>query len=128
LSVILNEAPRLFWESVKSMNLGTLAMALDLSVPPLALLVLQIAALWVACIAFWLLTNALLPFGIVTAAAALVCISILASWSRFGRDIISFGSLALALIYPFGKIPIYIKFLFARQRDWIRSKRDGKQS
>ena len=52
LSVILNEAPRLLWESAKSLNLNTLAMALDLSVPPLALLVLQIAGLWVACISF----------------------------------------------------------------------------
>jgi cellulose synthase/poly-beta-1,6-N-acetylglucosamine synthase-like glycosyltransferase len=128
LSVILNEAPRLFWESMKSLNLNTLAMALDLSVPPLALLVLQIVLLWVASIAFWLVTKERLPLWIATAAVALVGFSVLASWSRFGRRIISMGSLALALIYSLGKIPIYLKFLFARQREWIRSKRDGKQS
>jgi cellulose synthase/poly-beta-1,6-N-acetylglucosamine synthase-like glycosyltransferase len=125
LSVILNEAPRLFWDSVKSMRLDTLAMALDLSVPPLSLLVLQTALLWLACGAFWLFTRKLLPLGLMSVAAALICISVLASWSRFGRHIISFGSLALALIYPLGKIPIYFKFLLARQREWVRSKRDG---
>lgn len=125
LSVILKEAPRLFWESVKSLNLNTLAMALDLSVPPLALLVLEIAGLWGACIVFWLVTKEQLPLCIISAAAALVAISILASWSRFGRHIISMGSLALAPIYSLAKIPIYCKFLFTRQREWIRSKRDG---
>ncbi len=128
LSVILNQAPRLLWESVKSRNLNTLAVALDLSVPPLALLVLQIALVWVACVALWLITSKQLPLGIVTGAAALVGISILVAWSRFGRNIISFGSLALALLYPLGKIPIYLKFLFARQREWIRSKRDGNRT
>lgn len=125
LSVILNEAPRLLWESVRSLSLDRLAMALDLSVPPLALLVLQIAALWMVCIVFWLITSARLPLELITAAAALVSISILASWSRFGRDILSMGSLALAPIYSLAKIPIYLRFLFARQREWIRSKRDG---
>jgi cellulose synthase/poly-beta-1,6-N-acetylglucosamine synthase-like glycosyltransferase len=128
LSLILSDAPRLFWESVKSMNLDTLAMALDLSVPPLALLVLQILLVWVACIVFWLVTRAQLPLDIITAAAALVGTAILASWSRFGRHIVSFGSLAMALIYAIAKIPLYFRFFFARQRDWIRSKRDGDHS
>jgi cellulose synthase/poly-beta-1,6-N-acetylglucosamine synthase-like glycosyltransferase len=127
LSVILTEAPRLLWESAKSLNFNTLAMALDLSVPPLALLVLQIAGLWVACIVYWLVTNELLPLGIISAAAVLVAVSILASWLRFGRHIISLASLALAPLYSLGKIPVYLKFLFARQREWIRSKRDGNE-
>jgi hypothetical protein len=109
------------------LNFNTLAMALDLSVPPLALLVLQIAGLWVACIVYWLVTNELLPLGIISAAAVLVAVSILASWLRFGRHIISLASLALAPLYSLGKIPVYLKFLFARQREWIRSKRDGNE-
>ena len=56
--------------------------------------------------------------------AALFGLSVFLSWARFGRRIISLGSLALAAMYALWKIPLYARFLVARQVNWVRSKRD----
>jgi hypothetical protein len=49
---------------------------------------------------------------------------VLLAWARYGRDIVTARELALAGVYAFRKIPLYVRFLFARQLDWVRSKRD----
>jgi hypothetical protein len=38
--------------------------------------------------------------------------------------VISFATLLYAPFYALKKIPLYVSFLFKRQVDWVRSKRD----
>ena len=128
LSLILREAPRLFLMSLTPPNAALMALALDLSVPPLALLVLMVAVLWCVTLVFWSLTSFFFPFGATSFGAILIILSVLISWRRYGRGIISLIDLGLAVIYPLSKIPLYIRFLLARQTEWIRSKRDEDQS
>jgi len=125
IGVILNDAPSLFIEAFKSLNLNLIALGLDLCVPPLALLTLLVAANWLGSICFLVMAKIQLPFALMTVEMVLIGLSVLMSWARYGRQIISFGSLALAVVYALSKIPLYAKFLVARQMDWIRSKRDG---
>lgn len=127
LSVILNEAPRLFWDSIKRRDLGLMAMACDLSIPPLALLALQAAALWVVGLVLFLLLHQTFAFAVTSTAASLIVAAIFLAWSREARHIISTRELASSVIYPVWKIPVYVKFLWRRQMDWVRSKRDGEQ-
>jgi cellulose synthase/poly-beta-1,6-N-acetylglucosamine synthase-like glycosyltransferase len=127
LSVVLSEAPRLFLESLTSLNTDLMALALDLSVPPLALLALQVAALWCVSAVFYLLAHTQFPLAITSLAGALIVLAVLLSWARYGRQIISFKGLAFAVIYALVKIPLYARFLVARQLEWVRSKRDGDQ-
>lgn len=124
LGVILSEAPRLLLESLASSNVRLMALALDLSVPPLALLALQVVLVWLASAAFFVVTTAHLPLDMTSAAAILLVLSVLMCWMRYGRPIISLGSLGLAVVYALWKIPLYMKFLVARQSRWVRSKRD----
>jgi cellulose synthase/poly-beta-1,6-N-acetylglucosamine synthase-like glycosyltransferase len=124
MSVILSDAPNLLVDAIKSLNINLLALALDLSVPPLALLTLLVAANWLAGICLFAFTRARFSLGITTLEVALVGFSVLLSWGRFGRKIISLHSLAFAVVYAIAKIPIYLKFLVARQLDWVRAKRD----
>ena len=126
LSVILSDAPRLFAESVASLNVNMMTLALDLSVPPLALLTLGVMSVWLTSAIFFLLTKTLLALELTTATATLLGLAVLLSWARYGRQLLSLGTLAFALVYPVLKIPLYLKFLVARQRHWIRSKRDSK--
>jgi len=56
-----------------------------------------------------------------------LALSVLLSWGRYGRPIISLGSLALAVLYILWKIPLYARFLVARQRVWLRTRRDDEQ-
>jgi cellulose synthase/poly-beta-1,6-N-acetylglucosamine synthase-like glycosyltransferase len=124
LGVIVSEVPRLLFSSLTQWNAGLMAMTLDLSVPPLALLTLLLAAAWCASAIFLIFTHAIFPLGIATTAAVLLVLSVLMAWLRYGRRIISLGSLALGIIYALWKIPLYAKFLVARQMDWVRSKRN----
>ncbi len=128
LSMIFSEAPRLFLASWRQWNPQLMAMACDLSVPPLALLSLQVAVLWALSLLFLLFEHQLFGFVLSSAAAILIVSSTLLAWSRFGRHIISLRELGIALIYPIWKTPVYVKFLLARQMDWVRSKRDGEKS
>jgi cellulose synthase/poly-beta-1,6-N-acetylglucosamine synthase-like glycosyltransferase len=128
LGVIVSEVPRLLVSSLAKRNIGLLAMTLDLSVPPLALLTLLVMALWCTSGIFFIFTHAIVPLGIATTAAVLLVLSVLMAWVRYGRRTISLGSLALAIIYALWKIPLYAKFLVARQVDWVRSKRNEDRS
>ena len=125
LGIILSEVPRLLAKSFTSLNASLLAMALDLSVPPLALLALLVLALSGANAVFFWVARVWLPLGLTATAAVLLAISVALSWSAFARGIISLRSLAAAPVYALWKFPLYLKFLTARQSDWIRSKRDG---
>jgi hypothetical protein len=102
-------------------------MALDLCVPPLALLILAVGALWALSAAYYFLTHAILPLAATTLAAVQIAASVLLSWATYGRQTISFGDLLLGLLYPLRKISLYFRFMFARQMEWVRSKRDGDQ-
>lgn len=124
LSVILSDAPRLLLESALSWNANLFALALDLSVPPLSLLTLLVSATWVLSVLLYVLDGARLPIAIASAQILILTFSVLLAWIRYGRRIVSLGTLALAILYALWKIPLYIRFTVARQLHWVRSKRD----
>jgi len=123
IGVILGEAPRLIWDAFRLKDLNLLAFALDLSVPPLALLTLVTCLVWSASAFFYVFSKAQFPLVIATSAVALLAASVLFSWTRYGRKIVSLGDLLVAVPYAIWKIPLYAKFIMARQKNWIRSKR-----
>jgi cellulose synthase/poly-beta-1,6-N-acetylglucosamine synthase-like glycosyltransferase len=124
LGVILVEAPRMLLSAATRLNPGLAALALDLSVPPLALLVLLISALWVLSTVFYLFTGARFPIGVASVEMLVVALTVLLSWARYGRGILSASDLAFSVVYAVSKIPLYARFLVARQLAWVRSDRD----
>lgn len=125
LSMILTEMPQLLTQGIKEFNVKTVAMALDLSVPPLVLLVALL-------VCFALLTNILkFFFAIASFAACLsiwsliaVVIGVLSAWFWFGRDLISFKNLLFIPIYILNKIPNHLSFLNKRQSAWNKTERE----
>jgi len=124
LGLIVSDAPRLFLESVFTLDLKLLALALDLSVPPLALLGLMNALVWLTSASLFFVTKQQNPLIIASTSIVLLALSVLLSWDRYGRHILSLGNLVHAVFYAIMKIPLYAKFLVARQLNWVRSKRD----
>lgn len=125
LSMIVSEMPKLFVSGLKSANVKTIAMALDLSIPPLALLVLLQVSFAVMAVAVGVF------FGVGLFAAKLSVISMIIlicaigmAWLRFGRDIISFKNILYIPIYILQKIPNHIGFIFKRQSAWNKTKRE----
>ena len=124
LGLIVAEAPRLLLSGLRNANVGAIALALDLMVPPLALFVMLAGLNVILDGAFALLGGRSAPLALASATLALLGISVLLAWVRYGQHIISLYDLASAPVYALRKVPIYIGFLLSRQLDWVRSKRD----
>ena len=124
LSVISIDALRLLSDGIRSRRLELLGLALDLSVPPVALLTLLIIAIWASCAILFYFTSAVWPVALASLAGLQMAVAIFVSWHVFGRDILSLRNLSLSVIYAVRKVPLYLRYLVARQVDWVRSKRD----
>jgi cellulose synthase/poly-beta-1,6-N-acetylglucosamine synthase-like glycosyltransferase len=123
LRAILGEAPKLLFRGIIRRDGALTAMALDLSVPPLALLVLSITATWGISLWLELAARVSLPLLLATAAAASVSTAVMLSWRAFGRGTVSGRDLAMAAVYAVCKVPLYLGFLLKPQSKWVRSKR-----
>jgi hypothetical protein len=104
-------------------RLDLLALALELSVPPLSLLFLLWAATLAGLVGGWWAGGSALPAVVLAAGGGAVVLSILAAWARFGRERLPLRSLLAAPLYILWKVPIYVAFLLRPQRAWIRTER-----
>ncbi len=126
LGMIMREVPVLFAEALVRRNLPLLALALDMSVPPLSLLMLAAIALFGADAVFFALGGAALPLLLSGAAVLSMSGAVLLAWWRFGRQGLRLRDLAYAPVYALRKIPLYLKFLAGRQVEWVRSRRESE--
>lgn len=126
LGVILAQVPRLLCQSLVSANGVLFAMALDLCVPPLALLSLLILGTWTGAIALALMGGSALPCLMASLTTAMLALAVMLAWWNFGRSTISLRQLCHVPFYVVAKIPLYFYFLVKRQSGWVRSKRDGE--
>ncbi|HOY71199.1 MAG TPA: glycosyltransferase family 2 protein [Methylotenera sp.] len=124
LGVIFSEAPSLFVQAISKGNTGLLALAFDLIVPPLALLMLLMVTVFVVAGLFYAVTDLVMPLCLALAGLVLLGSAVLLAWAVFGRKVISLASLCYAPIYALMKIPVYLNFLIKRQVSWVRAKRD----
>lgn len=123
LDILMRYLPRLLLRLGKTPSLSLLALALDLGVPPLALLALALGA----DLALSLLVSALLHVSAPMIVSGLVCglffLAIVLAWSRHGRNLVPLRWLVFAPVYALLKVPLYGRFLFNRQRAWARGGR-----
>lgn len=124
IQTLLTQTPRLATASVQQKRFDLLAIALDLCVPPLSLLV----AIWLAAFAASLLAATLgtspIPAILLAVQGLLILISIVGAWAKFGRADISGSTLLSVPFYILWKIPLYLGFLLKRQTKWVRTERD----
>ncbi|MBN1946771.1 MAG: glycosyltransferase [Bradymonadales bacterium] len=124
LATILSQVPRLVARAFRAGNAKLLAMALDLCVPPLSLLVLLVAVLLGLSVLAGLLGCSWIPTILGLVALFLVAAAIVEAWIRFGRSQFPW-KMALAIPwYALRKVPIYIGFLIRRQKAWVRTERE----
>lgn len=124
LSMILSQAPRLFMQGIFQGNKNLLAMAFDLCVPPLALLVVMLSGLFIISSIAALAGMTTIPFLISLTSLALLACAILLAWWGWGRGIITITTLLLVPVYVLSKIPYYFNFIFKRQKKWVRTDRE----
>ena len=125
LNTLLTQVPLLLKAAIMQRRLDLFALALDLAVPPLSLLVL-----------LWLLTTVVNIIGVVFGLSSLtpllltllagtaILVSIVLSWAKFARQEISLGTLLKIPFYILWKIPIYFSFLLRREQKWVKTERN----
>ena len=126
MSMIASEALPLLLRGLLRGRIMVVALALDMCVPPLALLALIAMALSAVALVFTLFTGAGLPLLLALMTMAGFGAAVLLAWARHGRGILSAGDLLMAVFYIFKKIPLYCRFFINRQVEWVRSKRDSE--
>jgi len=124
LGIMLSEAPGLFWEALKSRRVVLGAIALDLVIPPLALLVMILGMTFLIDLGAWVFLVIKLPLVISSIACLLLGGATLAAWIGYGRKTLTLGTLCYGFAYVALKLPLYAKFLVERQVEWVRSRRD----
>lgn len=127
LGMIVAEGPALLLAALRRRQLGLFALALDLCVPPVALLCLLMLVLTALAGALALAVGVAGPLLLALAALGLLGLAIIGAWWRFSRHILSASDLAMAFLYIFWKIPVYLRFAVKRQVEWVRSQRDHEQ-
>lgn len=124
MAMILSESPKLLVQGLIAGKKDLIAMAFDLGIPPLALLVAMIVSgLVISATAIGFGVSAL-PLKIMLCAALILGISVVSAWWGWGRKVIPFTAFLYIPIYVLSKIPHYFRFLFKRQKTWNRTERD----
>lgn len=124
LRTLLTQVPRLLKIAIASRRWSLAALALDLAVPPLAMLVLLLVAGQLAAFGLWQLGGSALPLAVLSVAMAACGGSVLWAWHRLCRNEVPLGILLRAPTYAIAKLPMYAAFLFRPQRHWVRTPRE----
>lgn len=128
LGMIAGGAPKLLLESVSHCKWPLLALAIDLCVPPLALLALLISTALFATTAFFVASQARMPLCVASGAFVMLASAVLMAWFRFARHLISLADLAGIPLYVLSKSTLYINFVRKRQVSWLRATRGRGKS
>jgi glycosyltransferase involved in cell wall biosynthesis len=125
LTMIISEAPRLFAQGLLKRDINLLAMAFDLAVPPLALLVmLLLGYAGITGVIFMLYEVGQSALQVTLLSFIFLMTAIALAWWGWGKSTISFSILLSVPMYIVLKIPHYLKFLFKRQKTWNKTERD----
>lgn len=123
LSAIAEFIPKLVAAAYRLRDIQPLALAADIAILPLGLLLSGLVVLTFACF-FWLLATGhytplvLALIGLLTTAAA-----ILTAWVKAGRDLVGTGELHEILRYTWRQLPIARDFVTGHRSKWTRSER-----
>lgn len=128
LQTILSQVPRMLGGGISKLNLPLIVLALDLIVPPLALLVMLMLVVTAVTGIAALLGASSLALNTTLSTFVLLILSIFVGWWVSARNMIPLKTLLTAPLYVLWKIPIYLGFLFRRQKGWVRTERDSTET
>jgi cellulose synthase/poly-beta-1,6-N-acetylglucosamine synthase-like glycosyltransferase len=124
LQTLKTQVPKLIKAAITQRRFELLAIALELCVPPLSLLVITclITLLGSLLLGFWQHEWTLTILSLIE--QLLIFVAVIGAWGKFARNNISLKNLLSVPFYLLWKIPIYLAFLFKPQQVWVRTERD----
>lgn len=124
LKTLVTQTPRLLALALRHRRCDLAWLALDLAVPPLALLAIGLLATTAITAGACLAGASTTPLIISTIAGSTLFLAVLTGWAIHCRHQVPFFALLAAPGYVAIKLPIYLAFLGKRQVQWIRTQRD----
>ena len=124
LSILTSVIPGSILSALRLRSINLFVMSLDLIVPPLALLALLVCIVLATTLGYTFITGSFLSLIISSLSIAMFTGAVLVSWFLWGRTVLTITDLLKVPFYILGKIPLYITYLFRRQKEWIRTNRD----
>lgn len=125
IAVLLASGPGLLWQGLWRRQPEMLALALDLCVPPLALLALLVGGLLIVASLAALIGGNWTAATIGLVVAVLLTLAVVMAWRSYGREVLTSSELLLAPLYVLRKLPLYLRLLWKRQTEWVRTHRDS---
>jgi len=128
LQTLLSQVPRLLKGWLDQKRFALLAIALDLCIPPLSLLVmLWFAALLSASVA-GLTLGFYAPMTLLALEGLFILVAITTAWANFARHKLPLVTLLSVPLYVLWKVPLYMAFFIKPQTKWVRTERDLAKS
>ncbi|MGK7929853.1 MAG: glycosyltransferase family 2 protein [Microcystaceae cyanobacterium] len=125
LKTIFTQTPRLLQAAWQQKRFDLLMLALDISIPPLSLLVLGcLGCIFVILIAFIARFISLYPLLMGLMAGFALMTGILIAWGFFARSFLPFWTLFTTPFYILWKLPLYLIFLVKPETKWVKTARD----
>ena len=128
LQTLRTQVPRLLKEWFNQKRFDVLAIALDLCVPPLSLLVMLWLLLTTAALVAGLTLRLYAPVLVLALEGLLILVSVMTAWAKFARNTLPLTTLLSVPGYILWKIPLYLTFLVKPQTKWVRTERDVADS
>ncbi|HMC10455.1 MAG TPA: glycosyltransferase family 2 protein [Pirellulaceae bacterium] len=128
LKTILKQTPRLLGLAIKHRRIDLAWLALDLAIPPLALLVVALTMVTAGAAAAWVAGASPWPLLIGATACFALGTAVILGWAVYCREQVPLFALVAAPLYVAAKLPIYLAFLVKRQQRWVRTERDPARS
>ena len=125
LQTILQQLPVIVKESWRQKDWRLFAMALDIGVPPLSLLVMLSLGGLMALLLLLLATKTATAFQLLLLSFFYFTAMLTGIWWRYGQEYLSAKELSGIPQYVISKLSIYFTFIFKRQKEWVRTERDN---
>ncbi len=116
--MLLTAAPALFLRGVRNANPAMILLALDIAVPPLALLATVSVVLALLQIVWGATTGDWRFLCVHVCCQMLAGTAVIKAWFSFARDLLTIRHLALIPGYMLWKLPIYVGLVGNAQRRW----------
>lgn len=121
--------PSLIYQSLRQSNFRLLALALDVAIPPLALLGASLSAMLAISAVGALCGLSASAFAVSAASFSAYLVAVILCWWQFGRDLLPLNSIAAVVCYSVSKLPLYLQMLSGRKPShWIRTDRGKVQA
>lgn len=121
---IMDLVPAALLRSLRDANLGLAALAVDMAIPPLSLLVLITVVCEILAGVVFVLSGSFTALVISSFSILLVALGIIHAWAAIGRDVLPFRELIRLPLHALRKVGFYRSISSGKATSsWIRTER-----